>query len=197
MVCGRRQAEVLHPVIVSVPEARIGLAGRDKVEFLSKFARKAVLRSAELSGLALEEFPKDQAGTPLACRGTYWSLSHKPEKVAGVVATFPVGIDLEKIRPVHAGLFRRLASPQEWQLVGAKELTSLFMLWTAKEAVLKATGRGLAGLDHCRLVAMTGQANLIMEYQGRRWLVIQRRVATDFIAALATTGQAVRWHIED
>ncbi len=197
MPADRPDPGVLHPVILSVPESRTALSGRRQVEYLSRMARQAASRSAGLSGMVLDQFPKDDRGTPLACRGVCWSLSHKPQKVAGVVARSPVGIDLEKVRPVHPGLFRRIASEKEWRLVGARDLTALFMVWTAKEAVLKATGRGLAGLSRCRIKEVHSGRGLILEAGRTCWNVEHCTIGGGFMAAVTAAGKnAVIWHVE-
>ncbi len=197
MRSGKGAGATLHPVVLSVPHSHAGLRGRAGVEALSAIARQAVLQSASVSGLALDGFPKDGAGVPLPSRGVYWSLSHKPGKVAGVVASFPVGIDLEKIRPVHTGLYRRLAADREWELAGGRHLSTLFKIWTAKEAALKASGLGLAGLSQCRIREVTPDAGFILEDGSGRWNVILDTIGADFVVALAARGEInVIWHLE-
>ncbi len=193
----RKKAGTLHPVILSLDRSRQQPAGRQRVKALSLIARQAVKLSSQISALPLDVLKKNSAGAPQPSRGIYWSLAHKTEKVAGVVAAGPVGIDIEKIRTVHGGLFKRIADNSEWEIVGGKNTEALFRIWTAKEAVLKAEGRGLAGLALCRLTGVSGKTDLVLEYGGRHWTVVQRWIADGFIAALTIdSGQQVKWHIE-
>ncbi len=63
------------------------------------------------------------------------------------LAPFPVGIDVERLRPVNPGLAERFFTPAEFtslQAMQPDERTEKFIeLWTLKESFLKAIGRGL------------------------------------------------------
>ena len=137
-----RKVAVLYPVVLAVPPERRLLKGREKVRYLSRHARRALALSAGKTGTVLQHLPKDQDGVPLPVNGIHWSLSHKSEFVAAVTASRPVGIDIEAIRPCSEGLFKRIAQSQEWSLVDPVSTETFFRFWTAKEAVLKATGIG-------------------------------------------------------
>jgi 4'-phosphopantetheinyl transferase len=66
-------------------------------------------------------------------------------------------------------------------------------LWTAKEAVLKALGRGIAfGLDRLHVTSVTGQLVLrwIDEEDVSRWQLQRLDVGADYLAALAWRGSA-------
>jgi len=58
-----------------------------------------------------------------------------------------MGIDVEEIEPRRENIFGYVASDEEWRLFGGKSWDSLYRCWTAKEAVVKSTGTGLAGLN--------------------------------------------------
>jgi 4'-phosphopantetheinyl transferase len=186
---------LLHPVILAVPPCERMPRGRAQVAALSRLARRAVALSARRGGLRLESLEKDDAGAPLPRAGVFWSLSHKPRYVAGVAATSAVGIDLEALRPVSAGLIARIGGDGEWAILGGRTCADFFSLWTAKEAVLKAVGQGLAGLGGCRLeaVAATG-AELLLRCAGRLWPVTH--TAFDgHVAAITGRSAAVRWEL--
>lgn len=77
--------------------------------------------------------------------GWYFSLSHSDEYAACALAREPVGVDIQKIRPVDAGVARRCFSEEEQQrlrLARAPE-EEMIRIWTLKEAVVKASGLGL------------------------------------------------------
>lgn len=162
----------LYPVILSVPESHRRLHGRDKVKALSRLARSALMESCAKSGLGLETLPKNENGVPLPVDGVHWSLTHKSDVVGGVAARLPVGMDLETIRPVNDGLFAKVAGLDEWQLAdGMDRQAAFFRFWTAKEAVLKALGKGIAGLSLCRVVEIVDDARMILTYDKIHWLV--------------------------
>lgn len=182
----------LFPVILAVPPAAQSLKGREKVTFLSDWARRALAISAQRSGVELGCLVKDDRGAPLACKGWHWSISHKSTYVAAVVAPFAVGIDIEPIRPVSAALVGKVASEAHEVLGRDTTDTDFFRIWTAKEAVLKAEGVGLAGLAHCRLTRFVDGHRLIVAFDQTAYAIEQRFVA-GHVAAVVTGGAKVNW----
>ena len=177
--------ETLHPVISRVPSSEQRLAGKEKVTYLSAFARKALLISASKSNVVLEKMNKNTDGAPLAYNGIYWSISHKSTYVAGVVASKPVGIDVERIRQVNAALYGKIAASEEWQLGEEKGGHTLFFrYWTAKEAVLKASGVGLKALSSCYIDQVVDDRMLTVRYGDQRWLVEQHRVEGHLVSVV-------------
>ena len=83
------------------------------------------------------------------------SLSHSGGHAVLSVpsADFPVGVDLERLRP------RRFDAWPDWVLHADEarwlqqhaELADYYALWTLKEALLKTTGQGLAEMPQTRL----------------------------------------------
>ena len=166
-----RTITTLYPVLLPVPQADRRLSGRDKVKALSRLARLALMKSCEKSGLCLDTFPKNEKGVPLPVGGVHWSLTHKSDMVGGVAASLPVGVDLETIRPIKDALLAKVAGEDEWQLVSGDRQKSFFRFWTAKEAVLKAVGKGMAGLSRCRVVEIVDDTRMMVTYDGSRWPV--------------------------
>ncbi len=156
----------IYPVLLAVPAAQWGLVGREKVAYLSAHARQALAMSAQKAGLALGELAKDTAGAPLPSNGVFWSLAHKSDYVAAIAADIPVGIDLEKIADVSAGMYRKIATGAEWHLSTEERRHLFFRYWTAKEAVLKVAGTGIRELSHCRVTAVVDDHNLRLDFKG-------------------------------
>ena len=63
--------KVIYPVILAVPESASSLERREKVRYLSKYARKALKISAKKSGVLFSEPEKDEDGVPLPFNGYY------------------------------------------------------------------------------------------------------------------------------
>ncbi len=70
----------------------------------------------------------------------HFSLSHAADAAVCAVADQPVGVDVERSRPIARGLRRKLLSPAEIDCSDG----ALLWKWVAKESYLKLTGEGLA-----------------------------------------------------
>jgi len=185
---------VLYPVIMSVAAAQRGLKGPAKVRHLSTRARQALAASAAKSGAALPHLPKDDRGAPLPVNGVYWSISHKPDYVAGVVSLHPVGIDLEEIRTFSEGVRRKIADEAEWALSSEVPERRFFRFWTAKEAVLKAAGTGLSALSSCRVQSVPDGRHLILSYQGAP-VTVAHFFFDHHVAAVVANAHRVDWSL--
>lgn len=183
----------IYPVVLAVPQRAVNLKGREKVTFLSQYARRAVEISARHHGICLGPLLKDDKGAPLPFQGNYWSVTHKSQYVGGVVAPRKIGIDIEKIRSVSEGLFEKTAHDSEWNLAAdPHRLTLFFRFWTAKEAVLKAAGVGIAALMKCRVVDISNSNRMILDYQNRFWHV-EHFLFEGHIAAIVQNDFEIKW----
>ena len=79
-----------------------------------------------------------------------FNLSHSGDlAIVGLAKASPVGVDVERIRPVHEveGVARRFFRPEEADAVlarnGRERIRAFFRIWTRKESLLKLTGEGL------------------------------------------------------
>ena len=188
---------VIHPVVMPAPENSKGLAGKEKVAFLSTLARQALACSAKISGVVLDRLDKDERGAPLPFEGTHWSISHKNTYVAGVVAPGPVGIDIETVRPCSEALFQKTGTDEEWALSNnPKDNHLFFRYWTAKEAVLKTTGAGFREFSGCRIIRIVDEQVLALFYRGREWLVSQA-FFSGHVAAVVKEDWEVCWELAD
>ncbi len=117
-------------------------------EDLSQSAR-ALLREA----LGLETLPElrtNEYGKPYLPGGPQFSLSHTRGAVAAAIGTGPVGVDLERVRPLKAKLPQRVLSPSElaWFQDRGQRPEDFFTLWTLKESYYKYLGTGLRGFPN-------------------------------------------------
>ena len=186
----------IHPVIMAVPESERSLRGREKVAALRRIAREALHQSARYSGVTLGQLEKTDNGAPLPSNGNHWSLTHKEQYVAAVTAPHPIGIDIEMDRPVSEGLYKRVADPEEWALAAEMTQAMFYRFWTAKEAVLKAVGKGITGLTQCRIVEILDNARLKLRYEQSIWRVTQKRIAENHLVALTTGDIDIEWHMK-
>ncbi|MEO0531451.1 MAG: 4'-phosphopantetheinyl transferase superfamily protein [Planctomycetota bacterium] len=88
-------------------------------------------------------------GKPSVCDAPelHFNLAHSADLAICALADEPVGIDLERIRPMKnaQGLARRWFHPEEIARIenAADPLHEFFRTWTMKEAVLKLIGVGV------------------------------------------------------
>jgi 4'-phosphopantetheinyl transferase len=131
----------------------------------------------------------EQHGKPTLPGGPGFSFTHAGDLVGLAVHDGPVGLDVEQVRPLHdlAAMAAHACSPAE----SVADEAAFFTLWTRKEALLKATGEGLAipmssiTLDADGGAAWTGPG----APDGPVWLQ-DLRPGTGYPAAVAGLGAA-------
>jgi len=170
---GKSALKAIFPVLLPVADDKRNLTGREKVAYLSAFAREALGVSAREADIALGALEKDDAGAPLPSNGYFWSLAHKSEYVTAVAADVAIGIDLEKARTVTPALYRRIAGEDEWELSDDDREHLFLRYWTAKEAVLKVAGTGIRELAYCRIAAVPDEEWVELDFKGEPFQVRQ------------------------
>ena len=186
----------LYPVVMPVSGDVQRLAGREKVAALSDCARQALRLSADRAGVVLGDLLKDADDIPLPFGEYHWSVSHKPKYVAAVIGRGRMGIDVEEIEPRKEAIFGHVAGDAEWKLFGGKSWDSLYRCWTAKEAVVKSTGTGLAGLKSCRVLDVLDDTDISLSFEGRPYSVTQTRLDGHIVSVLKGDDR-VEWVILD
>jgi 4'-phosphopantetheinyl transferase len=188
--------QTLFPVILPVPDEVRAFKPKDRVVYLSRHARQALKLAAQKSDVRLDEMVKDDNGVPQPCDGIHWSISHKTRYVCGVVAPLPIGIDIERVRDFSAGLYQKTATDEEWALADMQcdAVMAFFRYWTAKEAVLKATGIGIKDLLKCRVNHIIDDMHLQIRYDGQDWL-IEHFIFNDHVASIVKSDFQIEWII--
>ncbi|MFQ5647153.1 MAG: 4'-phosphopantetheinyl transferase family protein [bacterium] len=165
----------LFPVILPV-SAPADASGGERVAHQRKSAREALKISARHSRVKLPDIlQKNRKGAPIPFDGNYWSISHKPKLAAAVIGRQAIGIDIEEIKPRSEAVWKKVISKAEQALAGKQgsENDFFFRVWTAKEAVLKAEGIGLAGLSGCRVVGIPDKSSMLLDFEHRLYRVNQ------------------------
>lgn len=113
-----------------------------------------------------------------------FSLTHAGDLVGVAVHDGPVGLDVERARPLPdlAGMAAHACSPAE--TVGDE--AAFFRLWTRKEALLKSTGEGLS----TPMSDITLGTDGAVRWAGRQHWVHDLAPAPGHPAALAGPGPA-------
>ena len=75
----------------------------------------------------------------------HFSVAHSEDFVVCIAAEKSVGIDVEKIKPIDVLLLKDFFTSEEWLTLELKnyDLNYFYFLWTRKEAMLKAIGKGI------------------------------------------------------
>jgi 4'-phosphopantetheinyl transferase len=150
---------------------------------------------------------RDQHGKPqLADSGLQFNLSHSGGAVlVGVSGTWPLGVDLEMTpRPRKAlDLARRYFHADEAaalaNLPEARQQLAFLRLWSCKEALLKAQGRGIAFGLHRIVFGLNGDGEVtdLQEIDGElatAWHMRRLTPVADATAALAWLGPECTVH---
>ncbi len=185
----------IYPVILAVPRQYRVQKGRQQVKMLSRLARQALEICADQSCVRLGNLAKNDQGAPEPFDGHYWSLTHKPRFVGAVISLQTTGIDIEEIKPISDAMFKRIAKDSEWQLSAQRSEKLFFRYWTAKEAVLKAEGLGMAGLSRCTIKQIRDQHHLEVVCQDKRYL-IEHLYYNGHIASVVQNQLENRWIIQ-
>ncbi|MBU0717367.1 MAG: 4'-phosphopantetheinyl transferase superfamily protein [Planctomycetes bacterium] len=155
-------------------------------------ARIALRESARKCGAPEDGWVKNADDVPQPQGGLHWSIAHKRHWAVAVIADQPVGIDIECIEPRRDDAFDALAGSDEWGIIGERSWLAFFRLWTAKEAVLKANGAGIAEFDACLLVKADDSHHLTLNYQSQEWSV-EHYYHAGHVAAVTCSGETVNW----
>ena len=186
----------IFPVILPVPLKVHRLKARERVAALSRLARQALEICSEKGHIQLGKLLKDTSGAPMPFDGHYWSLTHKPKYVGAVISLQKTGIDIEEVRTISDPMFKRVAGDGEWRLGGGRSEILFFRFWTAKEAVLKAEGVGMAGLSNCVVRQLWDRQHLEIAYRDKKYL-IEQVYFNGHIAAVVKNKLDSQWTIEE
>jgi 4'-phosphopantetheinyl transferase len=155
---------------------------------------------------ALLQFERRPHGKPCLAVSRHggrieFNVSHSGELLLVAVACGrPVGIDVEKKRPVadFDKISRRFFSPLEHATMEAlpahQREEAFFKCWTSKESYLKATGDGLSKpLDQFDVAVVPGELAALLSHRGdssecSRWSMVELRPAEGYAGALTVEG---------
>ncbi len=132
----------------------------------------------------LDVIKYDAFGKPYLEGGPSFNLSHSGGYVVCAMASsLFVGIDVEECLPgIEKDLFESICTSNEWAVAKSQGLPlSLFYnIWTKKEAVLKANGKGLSVPLH--QLEVMGDAPVL---EGKIWYLQELPIASGYSCHLA------------
>lgn len=101
-----------------------------------------------IAGIKENELAYNEYGKPI-CNGKNFSISHSGIYSVIALSDGIVGVDIERISRKHTGIAKRVCASDEMEWLegttGEEEKTErFFKLWTVKESIMKAEGKGFA-----------------------------------------------------
>lgn len=115
---------------------------KDIETFTDPKAKQQRIISTYLKRKYIGQWTIGEHGKPLSDK-CYFSISHCGHYVLLAISKdCPVGVDIEKIKPVKKELIDFVCSDKEKELIKRDE--DFFKIWTSKEALSKCVGIGLA-----------------------------------------------------
>lgn len=120
-----------------------------------------------------------------------FNLSHSEDMtVCAIHAHSPLGIDIEKIqvKKNHGALAKRFFTEKEYQALMQSDIKThnaeFYFIWTAKEAIIKAAGLGIAKNWQEFTVALS-RPHQEINFANQTWQLIMHRYHTEFQLAIA------------
>jgi 4'-phosphopantetheinyl transferase len=129
----------------------------------------------------------------------HFNLSHSGERAVLAISDGPVGIDLEAMRPIeHLDLATRYFHPHEVAAITGprdenEQRRAFFLVWTLKEAVVKAVGDGLSiPLNSFEVSIASLPPAMVLAPKGAptTWWLQSKTVDGGYCLALAVPGVA-------
>ena len=164
-------------------------------------------------GIAAPEvvFSYSEYGKPfLPGSDLFFNVSHSENfALFAFVRQQPVGIDIERIRPLEEGgrIARRFFSPHEADQYDAApgdlKDRAFFNCWTRKEAYIKAVGEGLSHpLDQFEVTLLVGEPSRLVTVQNLpeeagKWELFSITPAENYIGAVALRAKALKKYYWD
>ncbi|HEY5705993.1 MAG TPA: 4'-phosphopantetheinyl transferase superfamily protein [Terrimicrobiaceae bacterium] len=197
----------------------VGLLSRDELERMERFCLPVLRRRFAVARGALRmivaryvggdpadvEFSYEQHGKPYVKdprSNLQFNLSHSDDlMVIAVCMDQPIGVDIERedhrfhLMDVAALCFCE-SEKEQVALEGKSSLQAFFQIWTAKEAIMKATSLGMSlepsrvevGLNPLRLLAINGAEEL----SDAKWHLIALSPREGYSGALAVAAEPSR-----
>jgi 4'-phosphopantetheinyl transferase len=183
-------SEIIRDYKAYLPVWCIEKAGRYAFEkdachfLLGKLLFLKGLRKLGYCNVGLDDIRFTTFRKPYLNNGLSFNISHSGKFVVCALSkTCKVGIDLEEVKFIEINSFSSCFSAGEWSYLtnSADPLSAFYKLWTKKEAVIKADGRGLHIPLSCFEVI-----NSNVSINSCNWFIKELSIAKGYIAHIAT-----------
>jgi phosphopantetheinyl transferase len=117
---------------------------------------------------------KDATGKPIPIsingKKLYWSLSHSKNLVGFIVDSLPVALDIVDIEE-RDSILLDTHQQHEYEKLGDRDWKNFYILWSAKEALIKAIGKYLEDMRGISLIEKKTQNSLIFDFLGQKYRI--------------------------
>ncbi|HOY65264.1 MAG TPA: 4'-phosphopantetheinyl transferase superfamily protein [Candidatus Ozemobacteraceae bacterium] len=143
-----------------------------------------LMLAARFGRAAPTQMRRDSYGRP-GLDGSEFNISHADGVVVLATASERVGVDVERIRPVVLDDYGSALSDDELRRLESspERDRAFFALWTAKEAAVKADGRGMT-IPLAGVTIVDGVALI----DGARWRLTPVPLGPEFMCHVALRG---------
>jgi len=145
---------------------------------------KEGMNELDFKNFKLEDLYYNENNCPLWKPAVNFNIAHSGNIVACAFSkTVAIGLDVEKIRKINLGDFEYILNDLDQQNIKKAQNTyqAFFKIWTIKEAVTKAIGKGLA-IDVQQIYIFEKHAEL----DGQKWYYQSLNLAEDFAAHIVS-----------
>ena len=128
---------------------------------------------------------KDPEGKPVSIKtidgNTYWSLSHSEHFISFIISDTPVGIDIAEYEERDISLLD-MHHTSEYEMLGRKDWEHFYILWTAKESLIKSVGDSLDDLENISLLEIQKEGIYIFWFLGKTYTILSQRYGSLFVS---------------
>jgi 4'-phosphopantetheinyl transferase len=152
---------------------------------MGKFMLGEGLKKYGFSKGVLDNIQYTEYGRPYLRADVDFNIAHSGKYVVcAITKGLRLGIDIEEIQPIDLGDFTSQFTPEELQKIACAvdSYHEFYRLWTIKEAVIKADGRGLSFPLKDILIDIHARV------EEKQWYIHTLDVAAGYAAHLAVDG---------
>ncbi len=128
---------------------------------------------------------KDTKGKPIrvnTLNGTfYWSISHSKNYIAYSISDAPTGIDIAEYRERDDSLLD-IHTDSEYRILWGQNWNNFYILWTAKEALIKAQGHTLDDVKAIQLQQIQEGDLALYWFLGKTYTIKQEQHGLLFLS---------------
>lgn len=158
---------------------------KDSYRFLlGKILLKKGLEKLGYSSLTLDCLQFSKYNRPYISNDLDFNISHSGDYVLCVLSKkCRVGIDIEELNNINFSHFLQCFTKREWARINnsVNPLRMFYQLWTRKEAVLKADGKGLQ-VPLLSFEAICNKVNM----DKNQWYIRELAISEGYASSLAT-----------